>query len=83
MDWRELFQMYCDKLRVESSKDAFLWSDGDEILCLDDRVIDALADILDRNGGTGNFVTGFYAPIEDIRDDCVDSHTGYYYLALQ
>lgn len=83
MDWRALYQMLCNQLRVEPNKDTFLWSDGDMILCLDERVIDALADMLERNGGDGSVVTGYYDPIEDIRDDCVNSYTGYHYLDIE
>lgn len=55
------------------------WTDGEEILCKTETEADVVADFLE-DLGFDCLNTGYYNPEEDERDDCVDEHTGYWYI---
>lgn len=57
-----------------------VWYDGSEILCNSEELADMIADILDDISGEKLSHTGYYDPEEDARDNCVDIHTGWFYV---
>ena len=57
---------------------AYIWSDGEKILCEDSLVINTIADVLDALGYQA--VTGYYAPKEDERNGDTDEYTGNWYV---
>jgi len=59
-----------------------IWCDGEEILSPSENVITVVADLIDRIANNAVSCTGFYDPKEDERDNCVDDHTGMYYVTL-
>ena len=56
---------------------------GDEILCADKETAQQIADILQLRYIHGTIQTGYYDPVEDERDDCVDENTGWYYVIME
>lgn len=57
------------------------WTDGDDILCETEAQAEHLADFLEDIGF--DYVnTGYYDPEEDKRENCVDDHTGFYYVGI-
>lgn len=62
----------------EDKKHGF-WTDGEEILCETEEQADIIADFLE-DLGFDCLNTGYYDPEEDKRDNCVDEHTGYWYI---
>lgn len=84
-----LFEMLANKLPLspdppivgEVAVPVDMWYDGSEyILCRTEEMADALADWL--NEFDYDAATGYYDPEEDQRDDCVDDHTGWYYVHI-
>lgn len=57
------------------------WTDGDEILCKTEAVAEHLANFLE-DIGFDKVHTGYYDPVEDQRNNEVDSHTGWYYVNI-
>lgn len=85
----DLFAMLADRLPLspdppvvgEVEVPVDMWYDGSEyILCRTEVMADALADWL--NEFDYDAATGYYDPEEDERDDCVDDHTGWYYVHI-
>lgn len=66
-------------LRYTGKRNVYFWFDGVEILCDCEITTDILADMIRVVYGIDAH-TGFYDPADDAREDCVDSHTGYYYI---
>ena len=62
----------------ENNKHGF-WTDGEEILCKTEEQAEAVADFLE-DLGFDCLNTGYYDPVEDKREGCVDDHTGYWYI---
>lgn len=56
-------------------------TNGEEILFKYDRDCERIADLLDTYVfGSRECHTGYYDPVEDERDDCVDANTGWHYI---
>lgn len=55
------------------------WTDGEQILCKTEAEADIIADFLE-DLGFDCLNTGYYDPVEDEREGCVDNHTGYWYI---
>ena len=64
--------------RNEDKKHGY-WTDGEQILCKTEAEVDIIADFLE-DLGFDCLNTGYYDPIEDEREGCVDDHTGYWYI---
>ena len=81
-DW---FQEITDRLRDYPEGEA--WTDGDEILCRTkdgmDAILDVLATMYRSQRDEMGFVTGYYDPEEDKRNNEEDRYTGWYYLYPQ
>lgn len=58
-----------------------IWAVEDEILCDYEDVAEIIADFLEHMG-FGEVNTGYYDPEEDKRENCVDDHTGCYYVGI-
>lgn len=83
-----LFEMLANKLPLSPDPPIVgdvavpvdMWYDLDAILCRTEEMAEALADWL--NEFDYDAATGYYDPEEDERDDCVDDHTGWYYVHI-
>lgn len=84
MDRIEWFDVIAERLRDYSEGE--IWCVGDEILCKTEEVADALADMFEcLYGAQGEEIlinTGYYDPIEDIRNGEVDKFTGWWYVNI-
>ena len=69
---------------VSESNNSGCAQNGSEILSKSKYLIDILVATLENvdNSSSVVVVTGYYDPEEDIRDNCVDNNTGYYYLTI-
>lgn len=56
-----------------------VWYDGDMILCRTKEMFDSFVNVLACMDI--GFVTGYYDPEEDERDDCVNEYTGCWYIS--
>ncbi len=68
-----------EALPTMPSASGSIWTNGDAILCSTEDAANALADLIDALK-IGDAVTGFYDPVEDERNNEVDSFTGFYYV---
>ena len=59
-----------------------MWYDGENILCRTEEIADALMDWMESHG-IGLPCSGYYDPEEDEREDCVDDHTGWWYVSVE
>lgn len=58
-----------------------VWTDGTEILCETEDMAKIIADMFECiTGETQTMHYHYYDPEEDKRNDCVDSHTGWWYV---
>lgn len=57
-----------------------IWTDGSELLVDDENIADIIADFIQSLGFDSH--TGYYDPEEDRRDNCIDDHTGWYYVDI-
>ena len=67
-------------------EDPGFWTDGDEILCPSEAESEILATFLEdvlRELSSIAISTGYYDPKEDVRNDEVDEHTGFYYVKFE
>lgn len=78
------FKEIADRLRDYS--EGPIWSSGYEILCRTENGADALADMFETlYASQGEYVlvnTGYYDPVEDERNNEVDSFTGWWYVNI-
>ena len=78
--WMEI----TDRLRDYS--DGYIWSSGYEILCRTESAANAIADMIEclyRAQDENILVnTGYYDPVEDERNNEVDSFTGWWYVNI-
>ena len=72
-----VFQHLLDLLPDDPYGNLF-WTDGREILTEDYNAHGALVTFFDECGL--GICTGFYDPKEDEKDDCVNDHTGMFYI---
>lgn len=81
IDW---FKEIADRLRDYS--EGPVWSSGYEILCKTEAGADALADVFETlyasQGEEILINTGYYDPVEDERNNEVDSFTGWWYVNI-
>lgn len=81
IDW---FKEIANRLRDYS--EGPVWSSGYEILCQTEDGASALADLFETLYATqGEYVlvnTGYYDPIEDEKNNEVDSFTGWWYVNI-
>lgn len=76
-----VFQILANSLPREPESDSAFWYDGgDDILCRTAELADTLADWLDDHGYCS--VTGYFDPVDDEREKCVDQLTGWYYVTI-
>ena len=81
IDW---FREIAKSLRDYS--EGSVWSSGYEILCRTEEGADALADMFEtlyaEQGEEVLINTGYYDPVEDERNNEVDSFTGWWYVNI-
>ena len=87
---RELLNMLLGHLPAEprspdSVAGAGFWSDGEMILCPTEAACELIADFLQALFQNSALVvqTGYYNPLEDIRDGERDCYTGFYYISFE
>ena len=73
--WTYLLKSLLDN---DNKKHGF-WTDGEEILCKTEDQAETIANFLE-DLGFDSLNTGYYDPIEDEREGCVDDYTGYWYI---
>lgn len=69
--------MFKQIARAISAND--VWYDGEMILCESKETFDSFVTVLSCL--EIGFVTGYYDPEEDKRDDCVNEYTGCWYIS--
>lgn len=74
-----LYQTICENLPHIPNEDTLVWADGSTILCDNEKVANAVADILEAAGVSG-CATGFFDPVTDTLLDQWDKLTGWYYV---
>ena len=75
-----LFAIMRRELPKQHTEGAEFWTDGEQILGLDEAKINAIADLLDASGYCA--VTGHYDPKEDAVTGEADAFTGFYYVTV-
>lgn len=70
------------RLLPHAPNDFEIWSDGEEILCREEIVADAIADLFDALYAAQTVNTGYYDPAEDERNNEVTPSTGFYYVTV-
>lgn len=56
------------------------WTDGTDILCKTEEEAKGVANFL-QDMGFDSVSTGYYDPVQDERDGCVDDKTGYWFIS--
>lgn len=84
-DINELFQKIIDKLpncppAKGLENECPVWTDGTEILCRTEWIAYTIANIIDNIIGDKITHLHYYDPEEDKAEDCVDDHTGWWYV---
>ena len=76
---RNIWSYMIYSLQTNEDKKHGYWTDGEQILCKTEEEVNIVADFLEDLGFC-DLNTGYYDPIEDEREGCVDDHTGYWYI---
>jgi hypothetical protein len=56
-----------------------VWYDGEMILCKTEEIFNSFVNVF--SSLDIGFVTGYYDPVEDKRDECVNEYTGCWYIS--
>lgn len=76
----EAIRAALDKTKREGNNKHGIWMDKNgEIVCGTETQVEGIADFLEDLGF--DYVrTGYYDPVEDEKEGCVDEYTGHYYV---
>ena len=78
----DLWNLMVSHLPASPGDDADMWYDGKDILCRTEEIADALMAWMEEHG-IGLPCSGYYDPEEDEREDCLDDHTGWWYVTME
>ena len=76
---RNIWSYLITSLRNNENNKHGYWTDGEQILCKTEEEANIVANFLE-DLGFDYLNIGYYDPVEDEQEGCVDDHTGYWYI---
>lgn len=73
------FELFMETIPKNPEIPGRVWTDGTEILCLTEDDAKAIADTVEILYDVDAHI-GYYDPREDENENCVDDHTGWWYV---